>query len=198
MARQRSTRGVSEGSLPLELRPVAEAALGEAVANLAMLNLAGLRLQWRNVFGGSAPVHLPKPLLARILAYRLQADAFGDLPDAVRRTLEGFGARGSAPRRTSGWAGLATVDFATDQTRLHPGSRMGWPSPPRHGAGGRLRLGRQDLPQPLQGRAGALSRWRLLLVNRAKRSSAADRKINGLESSSVVLDPSKIRYSWPT
>ena len=44
----------------------------------------------------------------------------------------------------------------------------------------------------------ALSRWRLLLVNRAKRSSAADRKINGLESSSVVLDPSKIRYSWPT
>ena len=37
----------------------------------------------------------------------------------------------------------------------------------------------------------ALSRWRHLLVNRAKRSSAVDRKINGLESSNVVLDPSE-------
>ena len=154
MARRRSSRSAGEGPPSPRLRPVEEAALREAVANLATLDLAGLRLQWRNVFGGCAPVHLPKPLLARILAYRLQADAFGDLPDAVRRTLEGFGARGSGRRRTSRRGGLATVDFATDQTRLHPGSRMGWPSPPRHGAGGRLRLGRQDLPQPLQGRAG--------------------------------------------
>ena len=95
MGRRRSSRSAGEGPPSPTLRPVEEAALGEAVANLATLDLAGLRLQWRNVFGGSAPVHLPKPLLARILAYRLRADAFGDLPDAVRRTLEGFGARGS-------------------------------------------------------------------------------------------------------
>jgi hypothetical protein len=82
--------------------PIEEAALREAVANLAALELAELRLQWRNVFGGSAPMHLPKPLLGRILAYRLQADALGDLPDAVRRTLEGFGARSSP---TGGQAG---------------------------------------------------------------------------------------------
>src|SRR5271157_1439189 len=75
---------------------------GARGSSLAALDLAGLRLQWRNAFGGSPPVHLAKPLLARILAYRLQADAFGDLPDAVRRTLEGFGARGSAPGGQAG------------------------------------------------------------------------------------------------
>src|SRR5208337_1713848 len=58
-------------------------------------------------------------------------------------------------------------------------------------------LGRCDCGPPRVHRL-ALSRWRLLLVNRPKRSSAADRKINGSEGSSVVLDPSKIRYSWPT
>ena len=115
MARRRSS-GVGKG-LPLPaLRPVEEAALREAVANLAALDLAGLRLQWRNVFGGSAPMHLPKPLLAHILAYRLQADAFGDLPDTVRRTLESFGARGS-PR-----VGQAGGDGSPCRRRIKPGS----------------------------------------------------------------------------
>jgi hypothetical protein len=44
----------------------------------------------------------------------------------------------------------------------------------------------------------ALSRWRVLLVNCATRSWTADREINGLESSVVALNPSRIRYSWPT
>jgi Protein of unknown function (DUF2924) len=115
MARWRS-HGVGEGpSLPA-LRPVGESALREAVASLDALDPAALRLQWRNVFGGSVPVHLPKPLLARILAYRLQADAFGDLADAVRRTLDGFGARS----RASG--GQGGVEGPSPQRRIKPGS----------------------------------------------------------------------------
>src|SRR5690242_3036877 len=113
-------RGLSSGAgkgFPLPaLRPVEEAALRETVANLAALDLAALHLQWRNVFGGSAPMHLPRPLLARILAYRLQADAFGDLPDTVRRTLEGFGARGS--RRVGQEGG----DGSPCRRRIKPGS----------------------------------------------------------------------------
>ena len=113
---QRRSSSAGKG-LPLRaLRPVEEAALREAVANLATLDLACLRLQWRNVFGGSAPMHLPKPLLARILAYRLQADAFGDLSDAVRRTLESFGARGA--RRV----GQAGGDGSPCRRRIKPGS----------------------------------------------------------------------------
>jgi hypothetical protein len=34
-------------------------------------------LQWRNHLGGTPPAHLPKWLLLRLLAYRLQAVAFG-------------------------------------------------------------------------------------------------------------------------
>ncbi len=55
-----------------------------------------------------------KPLLARILAYRLQANAFGDLPDTVRRTLDGFGARSSA---RGGQAGGDSLSF---QRRIKP------------------------------------------------------------------------------
>ena len=115
MARRRSS-GAGKGLLLPARRPVEEAVLREAVANLAALDLAGVRLQWRNVFGGSAPMHLPKPLLARILGYRLQADAFGDLPDTVRRTLESFGARGSAR------AGQAGGDGSPCRRRIKPGS----------------------------------------------------------------------------
>src|SRR5208337_1647154 len=44
----------------------------------------------------------------------------------------------------------------------------------------------------------ALSRWPVLLVNGATRLWAAHSEINGLQSSRVALDTSRIRYSWPT
>jgi hypothetical protein len=116
MARRRSSRGAGEGLSSLARRPVEESELREAIANLATLDLAGLRVQWRNIFGGTAPLHLPKPLLARIIAYRLQADAFGDLSAAVRRTLEGFGAQSSTP------SGQAGSDGSSCRRRIKPGS----------------------------------------------------------------------------
>jgi hypothetical protein len=116
MAGRRSSHGAGEGLSSLARRPVDESELREAVANLATVDLAGLRLQWRNVFGGTAPVHLPKPLLARILAYQLQADAFGDLPGTVRRTLEGFGAQSSAP------SGQTRGNGSSYRRRIKPGS----------------------------------------------------------------------------
>ena len=38
-------------------------------------------------FGGEAPAHLPRWLLIRVLAFRLQSDAFGDLDKSIRRIL---------------------------------------------------------------------------------------------------------------
>jgi hypothetical protein len=116
MARKQSARGAGEGLSSLVRRPVDESELRESVANLATLDLTGLRLQWRNVFGGTASLHLPKPLLARIIAYRLQADALGDLPDAVRQTLEGFGAQSTAP------SGQARGTGSSYRRRIKPGS----------------------------------------------------------------------------
>ena len=53
--------------------------LDASVARLSGLNVDQLRLHWRNHVGGVAPAHLPGWLLMRVLAYRIQAVAFGDL-----------------------------------------------------------------------------------------------------------------------
>jgi Protein of unknown function (DUF2924) len=68
-------------SLPLD------ASLSSIVANLEGLDLDGLRRQWRARLGGEAPAHLSRWLLMKVLAYRLQSDAFGDLDRSVRRIL---------------------------------------------------------------------------------------------------------------
>jgi len=68
-------------SLPLD------ASVLSIVANLEGLDLNGLRRQWRAHLGGEAPAHLSRWLLMKVLAYRLQSDAFGDLDKSIRRIL---------------------------------------------------------------------------------------------------------------
>jgi hypothetical protein len=62
-------------------------ALDATVSGLADLDADQLRLQWRNHLGGTAPAHLPRWLLLRVLAYRLQAAALGDLDKATVRSI---------------------------------------------------------------------------------------------------------------
>jgi hypothetical protein len=45
-------------------------------------------VRWRNHVGGEPPAHLPKFLQLRMLAFRLQEDAYGGLPDSAMRALE--------------------------------------------------------------------------------------------------------------
>jgi Protein of unknown function (DUF2924) len=70
-----------------------EPRLGQAIAQLEDLPLEALCLSWRNHLGGSPPRHLPRWLLARLLAYRLQAQVQGDLPPATLRLVKGRGGR---------------------------------------------------------------------------------------------------------
>lgn len=75
--------------------------LDDVIAGLADLDADPLRLQWRNHLGGTAPAHLPRWLLLRILAYRMQAVALGDLDKATLRILrqsKGDGGEDSANR----------------------------------------------------------------------------------------------------
>jgi len=58
------------------------------IAGLRDLDVDGLQSRWRTVFRRKAPPRLPRHLLFRILAYRLQADHLGDLTPDVRRILE--------------------------------------------------------------------------------------------------------------
>jgi hypothetical protein len=68
-------------SLPLD------ASVLSILADIEGLDLNGLGRQWRGHLGGEAPTHLPRWLLMRVLAYRLQSDAFGNLDNSIRRIL---------------------------------------------------------------------------------------------------------------
>jgi hypothetical protein len=64
------------------------AALAKEIAHLRGLDLDGLRARWRSLTGRAAPPHLPRTLLLRVLAYRVQAAALGDLDKATLRLLD--------------------------------------------------------------------------------------------------------------
>ena len=58
------------------------------IARLRDLDVGDLRARWRTVFKRRPPPHLPRHLLFRVLAYRLQVDHFGDLDTESRRLLD--------------------------------------------------------------------------------------------------------------
>jgi Protein of unknown function (DUF2924) len=80
-AAKRPVAAATGTSLPLD------AFVLSTVANLEGLDLNGLRRQWRAHLGGEAPAHLPRWLLMRVLAHRLQSDAFGGPDKSIRRIL---------------------------------------------------------------------------------------------------------------
>jgi hypothetical protein len=65
------------------------------LADLEGHDLHGLRRRWRAHLG-EPPAHLQRWLLMRVLAYRLQADAFGDLDKSIQRMLRSNKNRGAA------------------------------------------------------------------------------------------------------
>jgi hypothetical protein len=58
------------------------------LASLDGLDIDGLRLRWRKLCRAPAPPHLPRYLLFRIIAYRLQANVHGDLDRETVRFLD--------------------------------------------------------------------------------------------------------------
>ena len=58
------------------------------IESLRYRSIEDLRRRWRQETGKLAPDHLPKFLLLRMLAYRLQADVFGDLDRDSRDILD--------------------------------------------------------------------------------------------------------------
>src|SRR5689334_22104678 len=64
------------------------------IDQLQTLDFDALQLRWRAQFGRAAPA-LSKHLLLRLLAYRLQAQVFGDLSPATRRLLDDLARKNS-------------------------------------------------------------------------------------------------------
>lgn len=75
--------------------------LSRGIERVKSLDLDGLGLQWRNAFGRRAPKGLPKALLTKILIYRLQADALGDLDPEIARLVKSHAARGETDGKDS-------------------------------------------------------------------------------------------------
>jgi hypothetical protein len=88
------------------------------IAHLRGLDLGGLRARWHTMFRRRAPSHLPRHLLFRILAYRLQADRLGDLDADSRRLLDRVGSE-SLDR-----IDRLVADLDRSRTELRPGTLL--------------------------------------------------------------------------
>ena len=94
------------------------ASLDNEIAGLRGLDVEGLRARWHTVFRRRSPPHLPRHLLFRILAYRLQADRLGELDADSRRLLDRIGS-GSSDR-----IDRLVADRNRPRTELRPGTLL--------------------------------------------------------------------------
>jgi hypothetical protein len=93
-------------------------ALDNEIARLRGLDVGELRARWHTIFRRRAPPHLPRHLLFRILAYRLQADRLGNLDADSRRRLDRLGS-GSAESMDR-----LVADLNRARTELRPGTLL--------------------------------------------------------------------------
>jgi Protein of unknown function (DUF2924) len=89
----------------------------DEIAHLRGLDLKGLRSRWQSVFQRSAPAHLTRHLLFAVIAYRLQADRFGDLDHLTKQMLDRAIAKEAGPAMS---ARLASFDQKRNE--LSPGT----------------------------------------------------------------------------
>ena len=94
------------------------ASLDNEIARLRGLDVGELRARWHTVFRRRAPPHLPRHLLFRILAYRLQADRLGELDADSRRLLDRIGSG------SSDGIDRLVADLNRPRTELRPGTLL--------------------------------------------------------------------------
>src|SRR5712672_652019 len=98
-------------------RASTKTSIGDEIAHLRGLDLKGLRARWQSVFQKPPPDHLPRHLLFAIVAYRIQADRFGDLDHETKQVLDRTAAKETGPAMS---ARLASFD--QKRTDLTPGT----------------------------------------------------------------------------
>src|SRR5258705_9222482 len=98
-------------------RTTTEPSIEDEIAHLRGLDLKGLRARWQSVLQRPAPDHLTRHLLFAIIAYRIQADRFGDLDHETRQVLDRTGVKESGAAMS---ARLASFD--QKRTELTPGT----------------------------------------------------------------------------
>ena len=71
-------------------------AIEAEIDQVRSLGIEALRQRWRSIFGAAPPKGLTKDIIARMIAYRIQAEAFGGLDRETVKLLDRL-ARGGAP-----------------------------------------------------------------------------------------------------
>src|SRR5437016_14263182 len=94
-----------------------ETSIEDEIVHLRGLDLKGLRARWQSVLQRPAPGHLPRHLLFAIIAYRIQADRFGDLGHEMRQLLDRTGAKESGTAMAA-----RLVSFDQKRSELRPGT----------------------------------------------------------------------------
>lgn len=97
-------------------RASTKTSIGDEIAHLRGLDLKVLRSRWRSVFQKPPPDHLPRHLLFAIIAYRIQADRFGDLDHETRQVPDL-----TIAKKTSEMS-ARLVSFDQKRTELTPGT----------------------------------------------------------------------------
>jgi hypothetical protein len=96
---------------------LAKTSVEDEIAHLRGLDLKGLHSRWQGVFRRPPPAHLTRHLLFAVIAYRLQADRYGDLDHATLQVLDRTAAKEAGSTTV---ARLATFD--QKRTTLTPGT----------------------------------------------------------------------------
>jgi hypothetical protein len=98
-------------------RATTKMSLEHEIAHLHGLDLKGLRSRWQSLFQRPAPAHLTRHLLFAVIAYRVQADRFGDLPRETRQVLDRTIAKEAGPATS-----VRLANFDQKRTKLSPGT----------------------------------------------------------------------------
>jgi hypothetical protein len=98
-------------------RVTTKTSVEDEIVHLRGLDLKGLRARWQSVLRRPAPGHLPRHLLFAIIAYRIQADRFGDLDHETKQLLDRTGAKESGTAMSA-----RLVSFDQKRTELTPGT----------------------------------------------------------------------------
>ncbi len=88
-------------------RRISQADMDQKLDALTKLDLIGIRWAWRESVGQDAPPRLGRDFLARYLAYRLQAQAHGELDRRFRNALDRIANGDSAPLESAIGPGMS-------------------------------------------------------------------------------------------
>ena len=102
----------------MDQRIVDAAAIEVEVNQIRSLGIDALRQRWRTMFGAVPPRGLTKDILGRMIAYRIQEEAFGGLDRDLVKLLDRL-ARGEKPNEMSRRLKLGTVLVREYQGERH-------------------------------------------------------------------------------